>query len=123
MLSERAVATSDQPLLASPVARAPMCVTIDLVTTCPSCRSADIHKRSDIIRPINRIDMSFGRPGGFSDIVSTPPDRGAFPLDHYGTSLALHYNPSAYLWSMVGDGDEECTGRRWEAVYSDIISS
>ncbi|OCB91176.1 hypothetical protein A7U60_g1584 [Sanghuangporus baumii] len=28
--------------------------------------------------------MSFGRPQGFSDIVSTPPDRGAFPLDHYG---------------------------------------
>ncbi|EJD04401.1 uncharacterized protein FOMMEDRAFT_34575, partial [Fomitiporia mediterranea MF3/22] len=28
--------------------------------------------------------MSFGRPQSFSDLVNTPPDRGSFPLDHYG---------------------------------------
>ncbi|PAV21831.1 cytochrome c oxidase assembly cox19 [Pyrrhoderma noxium] len=28
--------------------------------------------------------MSFGRPGSFSEILSSPPDRGSFPLDHYG---------------------------------------
>lgn len=28
--------------------------------------------------------MSIGRPQSFSDLVSAPPDRGSFPLDHYG---------------------------------------
>lgn len=28
--------------------------------------------------------MSFGRPQSFSDLTSTPPDRGSFPLDHFG---------------------------------------
>ncbi|KAI5124391.1 hypothetical protein M0805_008276 [Coniferiporia weirii] len=28
--------------------------------------------------------MSIGRPQSFSALVNAPPDRGSFPLDHYG---------------------------------------
>ncbi len=33
--------------------------------------------------------MSFGRPGGFGDLIKpAPPQRGSFPLDHDGRSFA-----------------------------------
>ena len=33
--------------------------------------------------------MSFGGPGGTFGYSTTPPDKGSFPLDHFGMSLCL----------------------------------
>lgn len=33
--------------------------------------------------------MSFGRPPTFSNFQVLPPERGSFPLDHYGTCYIL----------------------------------
>ena len=54
--------------------------------------------------------MSFGRPGGFSDLVNAPPDRGSFPLDHYGSSCSIPNCLTSSSPPLSGSGYVDAAG-------------
>ncbi|KAG1716334.1 hypothetical protein ID866_818 [Astraeus odoratus] len=56
--------------------------------------------------------MSFGRPPSFNvGFKTTPPDRGSFPLDHYGQIMVDSFHAAGLMerdeWYRLGLGDVE----------------
>ena len=68
--------------------------------------------------------MSFGRPPSINiGFKPTPPERGSFPLDHYGSALMSCRKPVMDFLSRRGmQGEDEALHVLFEAKWEHIES-